>query len=69
MAEYASILTETPWTCSAHAKDIWTSPDWELNEKLGSASRLQADDIDKVSRALQGLRPISEEASNEEEDE
>lgn len=36
VTEYASILTETPWTCSAHAKDIWTSPDWELNEKLGS---------------------------------
>jgi CdiI immunity protein len=39
-----------------------------LHEKLGSASRLQADDIDKVSRALQGLRPISEESSDEEED-
>ncbi|EJC78035.1 glycosyltransferase [Rhizobium leguminosarum bv. trifolii WSM2012] len=37
VAEYASILTGTPWTCSAHAKDIWTSPDWELQEKLGSA--------------------------------
>jgi len=34
---YASILTGTPWTCSAHAKDIWTSPDWELREKLGQA--------------------------------
>lgn len=34
---YASLLTGTPWTCSAHAKDIWTSPDWELSEKLGSA--------------------------------
>ncbi|MBO9097017.1 MULTISPECIES: glycosyltransferase family 4 protein [unclassified Rhizobium] len=34
---YASILTGTPWTCSAHAKDIWTSPDWELTEKLGQA--------------------------------
>ncbi|OWV84124.1 colanic acid biosynthesis glycosyltransferase WcaL [Rhizobium sp. R635] len=37
VTEYASILTGTPWTCSAHAKDIWTSPDWELHEKLGSA--------------------------------
>ncbi|MGO7438213.1 glycosyltransferase [Rhizobium ruizarguesonis] len=37
VTEYASILTGTPWTCSAHAKDIWTSPDWELKEKLGSA--------------------------------
>jgi hypothetical protein len=39
-----------------------------LSEKLGSASRLQADDIDKVSRALQGLRPASEESSEEDED-
>ena len=34
---YASIMTGIPWTCSAHAKDIWTSPDWELSEKLGRA--------------------------------
>lgn len=34
---YASIMTGVPWTCSAHAKDIWTSPDWELSEKLGAA--------------------------------
>ncbi|ANK94454.1 MULTISPECIES: glycosyltransferase [Rhizobium] len=38
VTEYTSILTDTPWTCSAHAKDIWTSPDWELKEKLESAS-------------------------------
>ncbi|WP_188342275.1 glycosyltransferase [Phyllobacterium sp. 628] len=34
---YTSILTGVPWTCSAHAKDIWTSPDWELTEKLAEA--------------------------------
>ncbi|MFK0161384.1 glycosyltransferase family 4 protein [Rhizobium sp. NPDC090279] len=34
---YASIMTGVPWTCSAHAKDIWTSPDWELSEKLARA--------------------------------
>jgi hypothetical protein len=39
-----------------------------LTEKLGSACRLQADDIDKVSRALQGLRPPREQ-SDEDEDE
>ena len=31
---YASIMTGLPWTCSAHAKDIWTSPDWDLAGKL-----------------------------------
>jgi glycosyltransferase involved in cell wall biosynthesis len=34
---YASLITGIPWTCSAHAKDIWTSGDWELTEKLASA--------------------------------
>jgi glycosyltransferase involved in cell wall biosynthesis len=37
VTSYASIITGVPWTCSAHAKDIWTSPDWELSEKLGRA--------------------------------
>ena len=35
VTSYASLLTGIPWTCSAHAKDIWTSPDWDLTEKLG----------------------------------
>ena len=26
-----------PWTVSAHAKDIWTTPDWEKREKLAEA--------------------------------
>ncbi|TXH80178.1 MAG: colanic acid biosynthesis glycosyltransferase WcaL [Rhizobium sp.] len=34
---YASIMTGIPWTCSAHAKDIWTSANWELAEKLERA--------------------------------
>jgi glycosyltransferase involved in cell wall biosynthesis len=34
---YASLLTGIEWSCSAHAKDIWTSPDWELAEKLAQA--------------------------------
>jgi glycosyltransferase involved in cell wall biosynthesis len=34
---YASLMLGIPWTCSAHAKDIWTSPDWELSDKLASA--------------------------------
>ena len=34
VARYAAILTGLPWTASAHAKDIWTTPDWEKAEKL-----------------------------------
>ncbi|QPC87913.1 glycosyltransferase [Mesorhizobium sp. NBSH29] len=37
VTRYASLLTNVSWTCSAHAKDIWTSPDWELTEKLNAA--------------------------------
>ncbi|MEX3008917.1 glycosyltransferase family 4 protein [Hoeflea sp. TYP-13] len=35
---YTHIMTGTGWSCSAHAKDIWTSPDWELSEKLDDAA-------------------------------
>jgi len=34
VARYAAIMRDLPWSYSAHAKDIWTSPDWELREKL-----------------------------------
>jgi glycosyltransferase involved in cell wall biosynthesis len=37
VARYAAILRGLPWSFSAHAKDIWTSPDWELSEKLDPA--------------------------------
>ena len=31
---YGSIICSKPFAISAHAKDIWTSPDWEIAEKL-----------------------------------
>ena len=34
VAWYASMLNGMPWSASAHAKDIYTSPDWELRAKL-----------------------------------
>lgn len=37
VTRYAAVLTERSWSFSAHAKDIWTTPDWELAEKLGAA--------------------------------
>ena len=36
VARYTAIMRGLPWGFSAHAKDIWTSPDWELREKLAS---------------------------------
>ena len=38
VARYAAIMRGLPWSCSAHAKDIWTSPDWEIAEKLEDAA-------------------------------
>ncbi|MBE7244197.1 MAG: colanic acid biosynthesis glycosyltransferase WcaL, partial [Actinomycetospora chiangmaiensis] len=37
VARYAARLTGGTWSFSAHAKDIWTTPDWELTEKLQDA--------------------------------
>ncbi len=34
VARYAAILRGLPWACSAHAKDIHTTPKWEITEKL-----------------------------------
>ncbi len=38
VTRYAALLTGLPWSCSAHAKDIWTTPDWEKREKLADAA-------------------------------
>jgi glycosyltransferase involved in cell wall biosynthesis len=42
VARYASLLTGLPWSCSAHAKDIWTTPEWEKREKLAALDWLVA---------------------------
>jgi len=34
VTRYAALLNDLPWSCSAHAKDIWTSEKWDLAEKL-----------------------------------
>lgn len=65
---YASLINMTPWSISAHAKDIWTIDDWEKREKLASCEWLVtctsanvehlsalADDADKVSLLYHGL--------------
>jgi len=36
VARYAALLRGLPWTGSAHAKDIWTIPEWEKREKLAA---------------------------------
>ena len=40
VTRYAALLKELAWTGSAHAKDIWTTPEWEKREKLASCEWL-----------------------------
>ena len=68
VARYAAIIRALPWSCSAHAKDIWTLPDWEMQEKLAACKWLttctranlthlqsRADDPEKVALNYHGL--------------
>lgn len=34
VTRYCAQINQLPWSASAHAKDIWTIPDWEISEKL-----------------------------------
>ncbi|HLG52559.1 MAG TPA: glycosyltransferase [Steroidobacteraceae bacterium] len=40
VTRYAALLRGLPWSGSAHAKDIWTSPEWELRQKLAACDWL-----------------------------
>ncbi|HUA50627.1 MAG TPA: glycosyltransferase family 4 protein [Candidatus Sulfotelmatobacter sp.] len=68
VTRYASLITGLPWSVSAHAKDIWTTPDWEKAEKLAACRwlvtcteagathlRALADDPGRVALAYHGL--------------
>ncbi|MCB2103042.1 MAG: glycosyltransferase [Rhodobacterales bacterium] len=68
VARYAAVLRGLPFSMSAHAKDIYTSPDWELREKLAACAwtvtctaanvahlRALASDDDRVDLVYHGL--------------
>ena len=38
VARYAAMMRSLPWSVSAHAKDIWTTPEWEKREKLAACA-------------------------------
>jgi len=40
VTHYAALLRGLAWSCSAHAKDIWTTPEWEKREKLAACAWL-----------------------------
>ena len=49
VARYAAHMTHRTWSCSAHAKDIWTTEGWEIEEKLA-----EVDWLVTCSRAAHG---------------
>tara|TARA_R100001224_G_scaffold111391_1_gene91367 strand:- start:142 stop:1068 length:927 start_codon:yes stop_codon:yes gene_type:complete len=68
VARYTAMMRGLPWCCSAHAKDIYTSEDWDMREKLAdmdwlvtctkaNVDHLQklADDPAKVNLLYHGL--------------
>ena len=59
VARYAAIIRDLPWSCSAHAKDIWTSPEWEKREKLADCRWLVSCTRTNVEH-LSALAPDSE---------
>jgi len=68
VARYTAILRALPWGFSAHAKDIWLSPDWDKREKIKAAAfaltctwdgashlRALANEPQKIKLAYHGL--------------
>jgi glycosyltransferase involved in cell wall biosynthesis len=58
VAYYTHLMTGRPWSCSAHAKDIWLTPDWEKREKLRSMDWL----VTCTASGAEALRALSPEA-------
>lgn len=40
VTRYAAAMRGLPFAVSAHAKDIWTTPDWDISEKITDAAWL-----------------------------
>lgn len=40
VTRYCAVLRGLPWSGSAHAKDIWTTPEWDKREKLADCDWL-----------------------------
>jgi len=55
VARYCSLMTGVPWSCSAHAKDIWTSSAWDIETKLRECAWL----VTCTRHNLERLRAMS----------
>ena len=64
VARYAAIMLGLPWSASAHAKDIWTSPDWEIAEKLGDNTESARFVATCTAYGAERLRSLSAEPDN-----
>jgi glycosyltransferase involved in cell wall biosynthesis len=53
VTRYAATMRGLPWSVSAHAKDIWTSRDWDIQGKLGDCDWL-------VTCTVMGLQRLKE---------
>lgn len=61
VARYAALMLDLPWGFSAHAKDIWTSPDWEKREKLSTAHHGAAFGATCTAYGAHHLRDLSDD--------
>jgi glycosyltransferase involved in cell wall biosynthesis len=57
VTRYAAMLRGLDWSISAHAVDIWTSPDWEKREKLSDCRWA----VTCSRTAIDNLRPLAPE--------
>ncbi|MGB0504989.1 MAG: glycosyltransferase [Pikeienuella sp.] len=62
VARYAAIIRGVEWGFSAHAKDIWTIPEWEKREKLDDC-RFGATCTGTGAAHLNGLAPTPDTVS------
>jgi glycosyltransferase involved in cell wall biosynthesis len=62
VAYYTHLMTGIPWSTSAHAKDIWLTPEWEKREKLVAMDWLVTC-TETGHRALAALAPGPEKTS------
>ncbi|KUJ78713.1 glycosyltransferase family 4 protein [Ruegeria profundi] len=63
VARYAAIMRGLPWSFSAHAKDIWTSPEWEKREKLQEVTHGAAFGATCTSIGAEHLRGLADDPS------
>ena len=59
VTRYAARLKGLDWCASAHAKDVWITPEWEKREKLADCRWLTVCSADNA-RHLRALAPASE---------